>query len=735
MSDTPQMPPFGPDDLGPDSQPRPAGDAPLGGDSPFGDAGSTDFFGSEPAFEPALDPSGEAQPADVFFEAAETAPDPGETAIADGAMVATPDASAKSPKKKGRSRKDDKASKKRASQQLVLGVHVTPNKVYGVLVREQGGGRYAMPRRFERNRSEHAAHDFSGASTPSDLGGGLEIEDSSIQFGTTHEPDFTGESAGLSLPGDVALDAATMGQARPAEASQPIVFELRDMLEEAGDLGIDKAALAFAVAPPDVDYVELVVPDDKKKPGKQSKKKKAKKAEPEKEGAVKTDKLIALLQAAEPGEFDKDRVAFMPMTSRDGKRRFLALVPRPSDPVVPSISMLREQARHRKTQFRAIEAEVPLLMGLARLTSPQEPNENTAIVRVGAEDTLVLLLTGGVLHHVEPMQSVTAYDGPDTICSRVLLQQDVQGVGTVHNVIVLADEREDELVQGFAAFYPDARVEPLRARLADMGLGDPSPAGVEPLPAEVVIAAGAALSTLHRKSDVFEDANLLPKKLRKKKRGGGLAFAWHTLIVAVLLFMSVVFFVGLYISQGSDIAQAERRLAEFPPEAQMEVPALQMRIDSLRQVQTEITSSLGALDSLLFGTDRWSQELVRTAQAAAGSGGIWFEDWEPGAANVTVHGFATSRNRVVALAQRLQGTIEELTYQDVRDYPVYEYRISVPAPVELPQASRYLREQNGEALPPPPQLLDGLDVPAPTAAPPPAAPPAAAPPTDDAAAQ
>ena len=198
----------------------------------------------------------------------------------------------------------------------------------------------------------------------------------------------------------------------------------------------------------------------------------------------------------------------------------------------------------------------------ARASRPT-PAENTALVRVGAEDTIVLLLVGGQLHHYEMMQSVTAFDGPDTICSRVLLQQDVQGVGTVHNVIVMAEERERELVQGFAAFYPEARVETLREGMARLGLVGP----YGPLAPSLVEATGAALAGHLRpgKGSPFEDANLLPEALRRATRKFSLAFAWHTLVVAVLLFMSVLYFMYTYTQQ----KEAHRRR----PAAPRRVPA------------------------------------------------------------------------------------------------------------------------------------------------------------------
>lgn len=692
--------------------------------------GASAFFGGaafeydgDDGFEPAIEAGSFASGADAYFEdatlgaepqAAEApAPPSGDGASEEAdALIAAP-----KPRRRGKNRAP-KASRSRASQ-LVLGVHVTLTRVRGLLVRDEGDGRYTAVMQLTRTRST-GPEDTSGAMTPSDVGVmdiGESFSDGEVQFGAGQELDFTGEFDGIA-GNDTGIDMGAIGNA-PRAVAQPIIFELRDMLEEIERAGHEKPALAFGVAPPDVEYAEIIVPADKKK-GKKAKKRKN--DDPASE-TVKRDKLVQLLPDAEPGrEVNRDLVQFVPMTAREGRPRFLALIPQPTEPVTPALGMLREQRKHRRTSFKTIESEVSLLMGMAGLVCPAEPHENTAVVRVGTEETLVLLLSGNELHHMEPMQSVTAYDGPDTICSRVLLQQDVQGVGTVHNVIVLSDEREEELVQGFAAFYPDARVASLGALLTDFGLrAGGSETDPEPLPAESIEAAGAALAASAGKGSPFVDANLLPKALRKKRSRVDLSFSWHTLVVAVLLFLSVVYFMGVYLTQSSDIADRERQLAEYPVEATMATPQLQARIDSLRMVQAEITAALGAMDSLLYGTDRWTQDLVRTSLAASASGGVWFEDWQPGENAVSLHGYATSRARVVSLAQRLNATVEEVTYGFVRDYPVYEFRMTSQSPIELPQTARYLREQMGDAVPPPRDAL-GLDAPAPGVTPAPAPP-------------
>ena len=350
----------------------------------------------------------------------------------------------------------------------------------------------------------------------------------------------------------------------------------------------------------------------------------------------------------------------------------------------------------RAVPFRAVDAEVPILVGLTRWAFPADPHENTAIVRVGSEDTLVILLQGDVLHHTEHMRSVTMFDGPDTICSRVLLQQDVQGIGTVHHVVVLSDEREREIVEGFGAFYPDAHVGALRAGLSAAGVLQPGTA--DAVPARALPALGVALRTITegREDAPFYELNMLPKRLRRKSRKIEFAVAWHTLVAAVLLFFAVLLFMGMYFNGQDEIEEAQARVAAYPDEVNLSGPALQAQIDSLQTAHLRITNTLDVIDSLLGGSDRWSRGIARTARATASTGGTWVEEWTPVGSGLQLAGYATTRGQVVQFAERMDATIEEVSFDEIRDYPVYRFITSVPVRDELPEVARYLRE-NAEA--------------------------------------
>ena len=587
------------------------------------------------------------------------------------------------------------ARRRRSAGSPVLGIHVTPTTVYGMLVRESGD-RFGVVRPFARQRSAFAVEVPDLAAATPEGHAAADADDVTIQFGDSSSnlgaADLFLDSEFSDLAG---ADMQEMDFQAPArKASSPVVFELKDILDECRAAGHERPPAAFCLGQPDVEYVEIVVADKDKKG---EKGKKAGKETPADEDGgtptVKRERLLARLAEEYDGLFEKERVAFLPMTPRDGLQRFLAVVPTEEESLADSLDLLREQSGMRSVPFRAVDAEVPILVGLTRWAFPAEPHENTAIVRVGSEDTFVILLQGDTLHHTEHMMSVTTFDGPDTICSRVLLQQDVQGIGTVHHVVVLSEERESELVQGFSAFYPEARVGALREGIKAHGVVPPG--GDASISARSIPALGVALRTLmerEKDSPFYGEVNMLPKRLRRRARKIDLAIAWHTLVVGVLLFFTVLFFIGLYFGQQREIAEAQARVDAYPEQLNLSGPALQAQIDSLQGVYVRITKTLNTIDSLLVGSDMWSRGLARTARATA-STGAWVETWNPHERGARISGMATTRDQVVQFAERMDASIEVLAFSEIREYPVYSYVFDVPLPQELPEVARYLREQ------------------------------------------
>ncbi|MFQ5569475.1 MAG: PilN domain-containing protein [Rhodothermales bacterium] len=591
---------------------------------------------------------------------------------------------------------------KRKANKQVLGVMVTSRTIHAILL-ETGSDGLTVLRRFMRPRTSR----FSTTQTAlPDLQNSEDDNDFSIQFssGSSVENMFLGsEFGGLEVSG-----GETEGEQK--ELAATFVLELGDILAECREVGAENPMLAFCAAASEINQVELtIVREGKSKGGGEISEKERKK--PGK--AASRSELLEVLALQHSGSFEEETVAFLPMTlSEEGAQRYLALFPKVNDPVAATLRTLREQQGRTMPPVRLLDTEASLYLGLARATRnlvPQKPKRatdtfdegaaldsgegrNTLIVRAGAEDTLVLFMQDNKLQQSENLRSLTAYEAPETICSRVLLLQDEYGIGEVQHVLLLSEEREDDLVESFEMFFPDARVESLRQYVPELS----QPASGEVSTGALLPAIGVGIRVIddERYKNVFEDVNLLPKQLLRRRIQ--LPVTWHVLVLYVLLFCTVLFFMARYFKTESVISDHQRSIQEFQEEVgpvDMDARVLQARIDSLEAVHARYMRSLNVLEGLLQGSDKWSRALETISDEVSDVTGIWIENWNPRGASLELSGNATARDQVVNLAERLDGTIAALTFSEIREWQVYSFTVTVPLEQGLPKAAQYLREQ------------------------------------------
>lgn len=566
---------------------------------------------------------------------------------------------------------------------------VTSRTVEAVLLAATDDGPAAV-RRFTRHRagghSRHSAMDSNSPETSIDDTGA----DFTIQFGDTpgggSEMFLGSEFAGLSE-----------GNADdPANAPASFDLELADILAECHDAGYTDPVVAFALGTNEIQQVEMRLPGDGKKRPDRS-------------------KLVKLLTAQHDGKVDDERVGFVTMTSSDeGELRYLALIPRANDSVTTTLKTVKERSDMRLPAVRLVDSEITLYLGLTRAalrlykelpqlqTDGAEGGAETRslpagdapatslIVRAGQDDTLVMFLRGEAPMYVERLRSLTSLDAPETICSRILLQQDEYGVGEVHHVFVMSNERERELVDSFKMFFPDASVERLAEHVPSGSAIIESDSG-----RAVVTASAAGLRVVggERYQQAFEPVNFVVRKYTR--RAPKLPFTWHVAVMAVLLFVSVFFFGIRYASLTYQIADYKDQLRSMPPAIEdTDIRALQERIDELRGTSARYLHALDVLDTLMIGSDKWSRALEQTAHSTSAVRGIWVETWRPTAnQRVRLSGNSTSRDRVVRLAEQMEGHIDALTFSEIRDFPVYSFVIDIPLTDDLPEAAMFLREQ------------------------------------------
>lgn len=575
-----------------------------------------------------------------------------------------------------------------------LGIFVNANRVEAILLRPSGG-HFDVVSRFVRQRLKQGelaeagrlATVLPGLKSSDDADFTIQIGDGGGGGNHASEMFLSGEFVGL---GAKHSDPSGTALGHP----MPFERQLREILGECRNLGYENPRLAFCVTAPEISYVELFVARDHidEASGKNLSDWLKKDAEAASLG-VPRRRLLELLAAQHRSSFDETRVVFLPMSPLKGQQRFLAIVPEPSESVTATLQSLVERDKALAPTSQLIGSEVSLYAALARKTLIPAENENTAIVRVGGEDTLALFLTGTQVRHFERLRSLTTYDPPETICSRILLQQDEQKIGEVHHVLVLSEARQDQFLETFHKFYPNAAVTPVEDLLTKRGVSFKEEDASRP---NSVPAIGIALNLLEAwaKDDPFGGVNLLPKKLRQKPRTQ-IAFAWHTFAMFAVLFAVTLLFTWRYTQRQVQIdeSRAELQLLNMPDPTTGSPQALQARVDSLRHVYTQYTHALHVLDSLLVGSDQWSRTLALTSRATRDLSGVWFDAWQPTGSSIRINGNARSRERVAQLANRLTGTVHETSFKDVKDeIRIYPFTVVVPRPIGMPMVADYLKE-------------------------------------------
>lgn len=583
-----------------------------------------------------------------------------------------------------------------ASNHGVLGINVTAETIEAALMRRHDD-RTEVLHRFTRARSrktklvgaESLAMALPGLKGSDDADYTLHVGHGSSGDGADFPPSDFSKQAGTGKSGK---KTSTTGMA--GGHIHPFAAQLKEIIQECGALGFGTLELAFAVAPPDVAYVVLTLPSstvgNNGNSDSSDEENDTISTKPDDLTAFTRKRLLELLPEHHPGMIDQERVAFLPLVSVSDQRRVLAIVAEPTEPVSATLRMLRDKKQGAVLPpTRLLSGELSTYVSLFGQAANADPEERTAIVRVGSEDTLVLFFEGPDLLYGERLHSLSVFDLPETVCSRVILQQDEKKIGDLHSVLLVDGGRNDKLLHSFDNFFPDAEVRSLRTMLAEHGVGL-SDTPEEPLRGSLIPGIAAGLAVLE-KWPSLETTNLLPRQLKRqeRRRKGG---AWHTYAAGILVMLLLAVGIGRFATTQSRVNSEREEFRLSPPSLPLENPdLLQARVDSLANAYTTYTRALHILDSLLVGSDQWIQMMSQVTRTVTASGNTWLSKWTPESGVLRLQGSSTGRLNIVDLSRRLNGAIEQVTYEDIGGRRVYNFEMITAIPAEFPQAAIYLR--------------------------------------------
>jgi hypothetical protein len=473
--------------------------------------------------------------------------------------------------------------------------------------------------------------------------------------------------------------------ASAAQGAIPIDLELLEIMAECSEAGYDNPRVVFTLGSEFVHSVRLDVPRDGVEGGKKKKSRKS-------GDGPSNETLFSLLEKSQTGRYAEEQTAFIPMASPpDGSSSSLAVFAQAFEPFMPSLKTIRNRKRSFPT-VSLVDTEISLLAGLMSVATTSPDNGMSLLVRVGMDDTLVMFVGGGKLLHVENLRSITAFDPPETICSRVLLLQDELGRSDAETIFLFSDDREEALHESFSTFFETADIRLLRSLLP--ARSEASGEDVRPLRREAMLGVLGTLRLVKNGPfvGVFHPVDFLDHKFAGK--GFELPISWPIAAMFVLLFGSTLFFVARYFDQSREMSRFQYELQNYPDDVvSANLEDLEFRIDSLQARSQGFVGALDVLDSLLVGSDRWSRTLENLSVELTKVSGVWVEQWSESEGKLLLTGNATGREPIVALAASVDGQIQSLTFSEIRERPVYTFVMQLEVERKLPEAALYLREQ------------------------------------------
>lgn len=370
------------------------------------------------------------------------------------------------------------------------------------------------------------------------------------------------------------------------------------------------------------------------------------------------------------------------------------------------------------------------LVNLVRHRYDTEPEAISAIVYVGEESSRFIFLKGQHIHHIAPViaDGISSPNIGTTIASRFLLEMDTVDVAGVDTVLLagfahlanIEQELRDAVMgdvhvepinlEGFdLSRMPEDRLDENLARIREArekkpeangfdnhvpdfayemdDFSEPEEESTEVLPEDAdhdltpyAGAIGAALRTLDREKKIFYDIDLTPTSIKE----GQNKFVMTT---PGWLFLAMIpLIAGFTVIRSQQLHREVMQLqAELAPKQQQMIrfTELQDSIDQATQKLNSFERSFSVIDSLVVGTDTWSNFLTHLINQANQVGGFWFTEMNtpPKGESVVINGYSIYRNRIPRFIERVgRAKLNRVEVQEIRGKRVYRFEIEVQLP-------------------------------------------------------
>lgn len=332
---------------------------------------------------------------------------------------------------------------------------------------------------------------------------------------------------------------------------------------------------------------------------------------------------------------------------------------------------------NRVPNIAGIDSSDIALMNMVRSNYDLQPDEVSVIIYVGAEFTRLIFMHGPNFYQFAPILS-EGYDSsnlPNTVYSRLLLEQDNLNIQRVSKIILAGESRRIEFKEFLHQMLPDQEVDYLLTPNLDVSQLPPDQ---QEAVSEYAVAIGVAWKFLDGSNKAFYRTNLLPDSVREGQRVFKLS--WHGYLLLAAIFGSTLFFTTQIQQKRQEINEL-KSLLDVKSAQISENTTLMNSISSLRDQLGKYNASMALYDSLVPGADKFSKAFSHLSHGVEDLNSIWLNEFiVPESGEVTLNGFAVNRSRIPRLSAMFeQALLKEVSTEEIRGETVYRYKIEVPS--------------------------------------------------------
>ena len=355
------------------------------------------------------------------------------------------------------------------------------------------------------------------------------------------------------------------------------------------------------------------------------------------------------------------------------------------------LSLIREDGLHvyellsevkpfmggRVPLMKLMDSADTALMEVVRTQYEPQEEEVSVLVYVGHDFSRLIFMQGEHYLHFAPIIS-EGYESPNienTIYSRILLEQDNIALTRIDRILLAGESHKVNLLDTLAPQFSSALVEYMKAPTLDLGDFEGS---IGEAISEYAIPIMTAWRSLQPKLPGFYDINIIPHFILEGQRT--LALAWHGILVAALVCLTIPFFILSFIDRQVDIRRMNGELGQKKQKL-LELDVFRQRRLTLAADIDRYSNATSVYDSIAPGSDRWSRILHYLANSVEDLNSLWIYNLKPDdkdARNILLSGRAMYRTRIPRIASIFErATLKEVRTITIRKKILYEFDIVI----------------------------------------------------------